>query len=91
VRRLPDVALPDLTLSDLTLADLALRGRAQPGLAAWRRRAGGLAVHEVVAHTARHHQIARDDPQLATLRWFPFDDVAGADGEPGRKPGLGHD
>src|ERR1700730_4672090 len=44
--------------------------------------------HEVVASAVRHDHIPRYDPQLTAGSGFAFQDVAGPDREPRRKPRL---
>jgi hypothetical protein len=44
--------------------------------------------HEIVAYATRHDHIPGNDPQLAVLSRFAFDDVVGPNREPRGKPRL---
>ena len=59
---------------------------AQCGRVAFASKIGGLRAplrprHEIVADATGHHQISGNDPQLAAISRFAFDDVVGADRE----------
>ena len=45
-------------------------------------------LHEIVAYATRHDHIPGNDPQLAALSTFAFDDVVGPNREPRGKPRL---